>query len=134
MHTTNYYNTFIEVAPDTKAISAIHPTAKDKRTVAQIQYELIAGNPYKYSSDDVLFKVYAERNNANTTNSKDRESFFSKAQPCFRASPIPKQYGFGIHFNENGKMALYPMESEEYRQFLNDSGITKLKAMRSSKK
>lgn len=134
MHTTNYFNTFIEVAPDTKVTRGIPPTAKGKRTVAQIQFEIIAGNPYKFTSDDVLFQVYAERNNVNSNLKQARELFFSKGQPCFRASPIPKQFGFGIHFNESGKMALCPMESDEYRQFVNDSALTKLRAMRSSRK
>lgn len=27
-----------------------------------MQYQLIAENPYKYTSDDVLFQVFAEQN------------------------------------------------------------------------
>jgi hypothetical protein len=64
---------------------------------------------------------------------KAREQFFSKGQPCFRASPLTKTYGFGIHCDKNGKVALYGMETEEYQSFLADTKIKKVKAMKSSK-
>ncbi len=134
VHTTNYFDTLIEVAEDTKATSGTKPPAKDKKTVAEMQYELIAKNPYKYTSDDVLFQVYADRNDLTKAEYKNaREQFFSKGQPCFRASPLTKTYGFGIHSDESGKVALYGMETERYRQFLKDAKTTKVKAMKSSK-
>jgi len=61
-----------------------------------------------------------------------REQFFSKGQPCFRASPLTKTYRFGIHCDNNGKVALYGMETEEYQKFLADPKIKKYKAMKSS--
>ncbi len=61
-HTTNYFDTFIEVAEDTKAISGTKPSSKsDRKTVAEMQYEIIGGNPYKYTSDDVLFQVFTPK-------------------------------------------------------------------------
>lgn len=62
-HTTNYYNTFIEVAPDYELGTFQYPVAKsDKKTVALLQYEMLAKNPYQFTSDDVLFQVYADAN------------------------------------------------------------------------
>ena len=49
-HTTNYFDTFIEVADDTKADCGTQPPAKDKKTIAEMQVELISENPYKYTS------------------------------------------------------------------------------------
>jgi hypothetical protein len=134
IHTTNYFDTFIEVAEDTKADYGANPPAKEKKTVAEMQYELIAKNPYKFSSDDIFFQVFADRNDLTKAEyEKAREQFFSKGQPCFRASPLTKTYGFGIHSDKNGKVALYGMETEEYQQFLADTKIKKVKAMKSSK-
>lgn len=133
-HTTNYFNTLIEVAEDTKVDRGTNPPAKDKKTVAQMQYELLNGNPYKYSSDDILFQVYAEKNNIPENGYRQaREQFFSKGQPCFRTSPLTKSYGFGVHSNGEGKIALYGMESEAYQQLLSDSSVKKIKAMKSGK-
>lgn len=130
-HTTNYFNILIEVAEDTKVNCGTIPPAKDKKTVAQMQYELLDGNPYKYSSDDVLFLVYAERNNIPQDEYPEaREQFFSKGQPCMRTSPLTKNYGFGIHCNGEGKIALFGMETKEYQQLLADTTVKKIKAMK----
>lgn len=136
MHTTNFFDTFIEVAEDTKAVKGIPPPFKnDKMTIAGMQYDLIAKNPYAFTSDDIIFQVYADRNGLAEAEYKSaREQFFSKGQPCFRTSPLTKNYGFGIHSNEEGKVALYGMETSRYQQLLGDAKTRKVKAMRSSKK
>lgn len=131
-HTTNYFDTFIEVAEDTKAVRGTKPPSKEKKTIAEMQYELIAENPYQFTSDDVFFQVFADKNNLPETEYQSaREQFFSKGQPCFRASPLTKTYGFGVHSNHEGKVALYGMETIEYQQFLADEKVKKVKAMKS---
>lgn len=133
-HSTNYFNTFIEVATDTKVDSGTRPPTKSKKTVAEMQYEMIAKNPYKFTSNDVFFQVFADRKDISKSEYKQaRELFFSKGQPCFRASPLTKTYGFGIHSNNDGKVALYGMETAEYQNFLTDDKIKKVKAMKSRK-
>lgn len=135
-HTTNYFDTFIEIAEDTKASCGEKPKSKgDSRTVAEMQHEMISRNPYRFTSDEVLFEIFAKRNDVSETEKENaRNAYFSKGQACFRASPLTKTYGFGVHFDAEGKMAIYPMESEQYEKFINDNAIKKLKAMRSSKK
>lgn len=131
-HSTNYFDTFIEVAEDTKAACGTIPPAKGKKTVAEMQYELMASNPYKYTSDEVFFQVFADRKDLTKAEyEKAREAFFSKGQPCFRASPLTKTYGFGVHSNSEGKVALFGMETEAYQQFLADAKTKKVKAMKS---
>ena len=134
IHTTNYFDTFIETAEDSKVSHGTKPSSKDKKTVAEMQYELISKNPYKYSSDDVLFQVFADRNDLTKSEyEKARQDFFSKGQACFRASPLSKTYGFGIHNDHNGKIALFGMETNEYLKFLKDPKIKKVKAMKSAR-
>ncbi|HMN33317.1 MAG TPA: DUF6157 family protein [Chitinophagaceae bacterium] len=136
VHTTNYIDTFIEVADDCPTDISEMPKSKgDNKTVAEMQFELVVKNPYKYTSDDVLFQVYADRNDLTKSEYKAaREQFFSKGQPCFRASPLTKRYGFGVHSNKDGKVAIFGQETKEYQKFLNDTTIKKVKAMRTSKK
>ncbi len=135
LHSTNYYDTFIEVAEDTKATAGTRPPSKgDKKTIAEMQYEMISENPYKYTSDDVLFNVFAHRNGIkNEEHQKAREQFFSKGQPCFRASPLTKTYGYGLHCNSEGKIALYGVESNNYQRLVADDKTKKVKAMKSKK-
>ncbi|HRN54852.1 MAG TPA: DUF6157 family protein [Agriterribacter sp.] len=132
-HSTNYFDTFIEVAEDTRVSRGTKPPSKDGiKTIAAMQYELIAENPYQYTSDDIIFQVFADRNDLTKPEYKQaRELFFSKGQPCLRTSPLTKTYGFGVHSDSNGKVALYGMETTGYSKFLADKKIKKVKAMKS---
>lgn len=136
LHTTNYYNTFIAVSDDCPVLSGEIPVAKgEKKTIANQQFDLLSKHPYEFTSDDVLFDVYAERNELVEEEYEEaRRQFFSKGQACFRASPLPKRYGWGVHCDGNGKVAIYGVETSDYLQYINDPTIKKVKAMRSSKK
>jgi len=136
IHTTNYFDTFIEVAEDTKVTCGTVPSSKgDNKTVAELQYELLVNNPYKFTSDDIFFQVYAVRNDLTKQEYEEaKKNFFSKGQPCFRSSPLTKTYGFGIHADNYGKVAIFGMETEQYDKFERDPNIKKVKAMRTSKK
>lgn len=108
MHTTNYNNTFIQIAEDCPvAVAAAPPVKGDAKSVANLQFDMIAQHPYQYTSDDVVFAAYAAKNNISSGNAKtEREKFFSKGQPCLRCSPLVKRYGWGFHHNKDGKVAL----------------------------
>jgi hypothetical protein len=82
MKTTNYYDAFIEVAEDCPVkVAEIPPQKGGDKTVATIQYEMIAGHPYEYTSDDVLFHVFAAKNKIPpSARSAAREKFFAKRQ------------------------------------------------------
>ncbi len=135
VHTTNYETAFIAVADDCPASTGEVPPMKgDKKSIANIQFEILKKNPYKYTSDDVLFQVFAEKNDLTEAElAEARAAYFSKGQACLRASPLTKRYGWGVHHNEEGKIAIYGCESPEYEQFINEESIKVYKAMRSSK-
>ena len=135
IHTTNYQNTFIEVAEDCPvAHGEIPPLKPGKETVANLQFDLIAKNPYQFTSDDVMFQVFAIRNDLSEQEfAKARKEFFSKGQACLRSSPLGKRYGWGVHHNEEGKVALFGMETEEYQRLSGDTNVKKVKAMRSKR-
>lgn len=134
-HSINYFETFITVAEDCKVSEGkIPPIKNGKKTIASRQYEMIAKYLYKYTSDDLLFFIFAERNDLPKDEYESaRKKLFSKGQACFRTSPLTKQYGWGIHCNADGKMAIYGMESEKYQKLLKDEKINKVKAIWSSK-
>lgn len=135
IHTTNYQNTFIAVADDCPVAQGEMPPVKEgNKTVANLQFELVYENPYKFTSDDVLFQVYALRNQVSPTEMKEaRAEFFSKGQPCFRASPLPKRYGWGVDSNAEGKIALYGCETDAYKKLAADASRVVLKAMKTSR-
>lgn len=135
MKTTNYYDTFIKVAEDCPVETAeIPPERGGKKTKVRIQYEMISKNPYRYTSDDVLFNVHViKKDIPPEKQAGEREKFFSKGRACLRASALGKRYGWGIHFNAEGKTALYAVESEKYTTLVYDKSLKQLEAMRSSR-
>ena len=135
LHSTDYINTFIEIAEDSAAVNGeVPPTKGDAKTIASMQFDMVKNNPYKFTSDDVFFQVFADRNDLSKSEYKAaRAQFFSKGQPCFRASPLTKRYGWGVHSNAEGKIALYACESAEYEKLASDKSLKVIKAMKSSK-
>ncbi len=135
MKTTNYYDTFIAVAEDCPVDAAeIPPQKNDVKSVANMQFEWINKQPYKYTSDEVIFGVHAIRNDVSEKDmEKEREKFFSKGQACLRASPLAKRYGWGIHHDAEGRVAIFPIESEEYDKLTEDKNVKHVKAMRSKR-
>lgn len=135
-HTTNYQNAFISVSEDSKATRSVPPPQKkDKPTVAELQHALLTAQPYQYTSDDVLFLVHALKNNLpEEAYPSARAAFFSKGQACLRTSPLVKTYGFGLHCEAQGRVALVGMDTPVYQQFQQDESLKQLKGMRSSRK
>jgi hypothetical protein len=135
MHTTNYFNTLIEIAEDCPATQAeIPPVKGNKKSVANLQFEMLHEHPYEYTSDDVLFAVFAARKEIPEENlAEQRHLFFAKGQPCFRASPLTKRYGWGVHSNAEGKIALFGAETEAYANLVADDAVEKKKAMRTKR-
>ena len=134
-HTTNCKNTFIAIADDCPIdFGEVPPVKGDKKSAANIQYDMISKHPYEFTSDDVLFGVYAEKNDLHEDELKSaRAAFFSKGQPCMRASALTKRYGWGVHSNEEGKIALVGSETPEYRRLKNDTTLDVVKAMKSAR-
>lgn len=135
MHTTNYFDTFIAVAEDTAAVAATEPPIRATRSVAELTYRMIADNPYRFTSDEVIFSVWADRRDiAPEAREAARAEFFAKGQPCMRSSDLGKRYGWGVHADADGRVALVPMESEDYaRLAAGDGVVTVTRAMRSKR-
>ncbi|MVP01887.1 DUF6157 family protein [Paenibacillus lutrae] len=137
----NYYQTFITVAPDSTILeSMIPPSKKDGKTKALIEYELLIHHPYTFTQEEMIYEVHIRHKEIpeeifKQRGTEIRDELFQKSHACMRASMLAKKYGWGIHFDDAGKIALYPVESPEYQRFLaNESGRVKvLAAMRSSR-
>ncbi len=133
MHTTNYVNTLISVSPDTKAVAATTPLT-GRASIAEIQFAMLHGHDYELTSGDVIFTVFADRNDVIAKNrTAARDQFFSKGQPCLRTSPLAKSYGWGIHADANGRVALVAMESSGYENLMADEATVKRAAMKASR-
>jgi hypothetical protein len=134
MGTTNYRGTLIQVADDCPVDEAEQPPGGIAPTVAALQYALIAEHPYELTSDDVLFEVYAIRKSIPAEErSEARVTFFARDQACLRSSPLGKRYGWGIHHDGDGRVALVPLGSDDYDALAADPAVKQVKAMRSKR-
>lgn len=133
----NYYNTFITVAGDCPAERGmVPPDKKTGKTKPGIEYEMLAEHPYTYTQEQMLFEVHARHKDIPEEEREEcKAEFYGKPTACFRASMLAKKYGWGIHFDEAGRMALVPMESPDYRRFVEGqvAGVKLLAAMRNNK-
>ncbi|EWS81675.1 hypothetical protein BF93_16055 [Brachybacterium phenoliresistens] len=135
MSTTNYYDTFIQVAEDCPVQQAATPPERPSPTVARLQFELLRAEPYAMTSDDLLFAVHARRKDIpEQDRDQARTAFFARSQACLRASPLPQRYGWGIHHDAEGRIALVAAGTEDYRRFAEDEDLAQVRAMRSSRR
>lgn len=123
MHSTNYRDTLITVSSDCPV--SIGTIPEKPGTIATVQHALLA-DPYKLTSDDLLYETHRARGG-----DRSRDEFFAKPQACLRASPLVKQYGWGVHHDSEGRIALLDPQGADYRRLLADPGVRKTPGMRS---
>jgi Family of unknown function (DUF6157) len=132
MHTTNYQSTLILPSPDSTATSARIPKKAD--SVAGLQHAIIGAAPYEMTSDDVVFEVFARRSQVGEGDrDAARAAFFSKGQPCLRASPLVKSHGYAVHADSRSRIALVAMESADFARLVADETVTKRPGLRTSR-
>lgn len=130
-----YRNTFIAIADDCTAVAEIPQSRGDKPTVAVLHYELISEKPYTYTQADILFRTSLRQQSLplSADTPQKRDEFFAKPRACLRSSPLGKKYGWGIHFDDEGRVASYPADSPRYRELLADDSVKTMKALRSQR-
>ncbi|SMY07985.1 DUF6157 family protein [Flavimaricola marinus] len=132
MHSTNYTNTLILPSPDCRAEASVAPPKPG--TVAALQHAALIDAPYQMTSDDLLVQITATRRGLDSGDHADlRQEIFAKGQPCLRASPLVKTYGWGVHHDGEGKVSLIARNSPEFASLVADESITKTPGMRSGK-
>ncbi|MBO3102054.1 DUF6157 family protein [Cellulomonas fengjieae] len=136
MENVDYTSTFITVAPDFAGTTAREPVGA---TVAASTYAIIAASPYALRSSDVIFRVWADRHGVPADSSDEWSSFYATSRACLRSSDLGKRYGWGIHADADGRLALYPVGSPDYDALAagtapDGSAVTVKAAMRSSRR
>lgn len=128
-----YFNTFIAVAPDCPADAGIVPSQPE--SIAGLEYMLLSANPYRLSGEDLILAVQARHKGISEADIEPfKIALFSRPHPCLRASMLPKRYGWGAHYDADGRIALYGVETEDYRRLASQSGIEIIPAMRNRRR
>lgn len=134
-----YTNTFIQIAPDSECAEQTVPTSTRAKTPQHIiQYNLLMENPYQLTHKDLVFEVYIRakglEEEAKTRRDELWHELHAKEHACLRASTLMKKFGWGAHYDEHGKIALYGVDSDKYAELANpENGLKQLLAMRSKR-
>lgn len=139
MHITD---TFVRVAEDCPIEIGMAPVStRTLPPVHVIQYQLLSTEPYKYNLEELIYEVHVRHKQIPQEEQVTRKEeiwaeLFSKNHPCMRASMLPKRFGWGVHYNAEGKIAIYAKESPEYDQFIMGEGemLKLVYAMRSKRR
>ncbi|GAB3284037.1 DUF6157 family protein [Parasphingorhabdus pacifica] len=143
MERVDYADTFIAVAEDSVAEKATAPPLNPENpSIAARTYRMLVDHPYEFTSGDVIFTVYADRNGIpEVDRAMMRAEFYSTSRACLRSSDLPKRYGWGVHADSSCRLALYGVGTEEYAEFVSGrrrseagESITVTRAMRGSRR
>ena len=133
-----YRNTFITVAEDSRATSGEEPPARGTSpTVAAVQHAMLTARPGYWTEEDVLLASSPALRGRDDVPPGEwerlRAEYFATPRACLRASPLPKTYGWGVHYDAEGRITLHAVDSPEYARLAADPSLTQLRAMRSSR-
>ena len=102
------HENLILISEDAESRVSIIPPEGD--TIARIAYEVLISNPYQFTEAEYHHEVHITRRNRPDLNI----SSYS-----IKRSPLLQKFGWGVHRDVNGRLALVPAESEEYQNFSN---------------
>ena len=95
--------------------------------IVMIEYEELSNNPYKYTYEELKHRVHIERRGKKLGELKLDSYRLTRSQ-------FLKKWGWGIHIDRNGKLALVGCETSKYKQLLNDTSVDKKRAYRINKR
>ena len=113
-------NTLITVAESSSKTSIIPESKSKKETVKEVLFRILNEYPYHYKQYELFYEVHINQLK------KSKELKLEKYK--LQRSELCALLGWGIHGNNEGKLALVPVESSEYKELLNSSNINKKKA------
>ncbi len=125
MPSINYVRTFISVSPDCPARRGTPPPRPG--SVAALQFTLLSRQPYRHTSDDLAVAVTAARRNIPMAEEdRLRRTLLAGPLPCLRRSDLVQRFGWGLHHDARGRVALFGREGADYERLAADPGLRQI--------
>jgi hypothetical protein len=130
-----FRNTFVRIAADCPEAGGIEPPSRGgKKPVHLIQLELLLGQPHHFTHESLVVESELLREPpTGETRAEVLGRIRAKALPCLRCSPLAKRYGWGFHFDGEGKIGIHAGGSESYRKLAADPQLNQVAAMRNKR-
>ncbi|GJD48584.1 hypothetical protein OPKNFCMD_1307 [Methylobacterium crusticola] len=126
-------NCFVTIAADCPAkVGTVPGERGGAPSVPAIQHALLTAEPYRYDHEGLIWEVHRRHKGVageGLEAAAARRALLSRSHPCMRASALPKRYGWGVHYDDAGRIAIYGAETERYRELA--AGPAVVPAMRS---
>lgn len=118
-------NTLIQIASTSVKQSTVPISKSGKKTEAILLYEVLINNPYRFKQNELFAEVYF----------KIKQKPHLKIETyMMQRSELCSLFGWGIHGDEEGRLALVPSESDMYKVLFAKPFIIKKKAFNKHKK
>lgn len=133
----NYYSAFISVSEDCPSSEGTEPPQGAKKpTEAELHYLLTREECYFHTQEQILFRAHLLMKGldveAHEEGGEKWEEFFAEEQPCLLESPLAQRFGWGFHFNADGLVAAWPVESAKYHLLAENPELMQMKAFSNS--
>ena len=117
----------IMVSADSPHKKGTPPVSRKPDAIVMIEYDELINNPYKYTYEGLKHQVHIVRRKKKAGELKLDSYRLTRSQ-------LLKEWGWGIHIDRNGKLALLGCETPKYKQLMKDPSIEKQRAHRINKK
>ncbi|MCW1924405.1 DUF6157 family protein [Luteolibacter arcticus] len=131
----SFRDTFVRIAADCPGSAGVEPPRRGgKKPVHLIQLELLRAAPHHFTHQSLVVESELLREPP-TGESRNQivVRICSKPLPCLRCSPLAKRYGWGFHFDGEGKIAVHAAGSASYEKLAADPKLDQVSAMRSKR-
>ena len=98
---------------------------REQPTIAMHQYDVLTEMPYQLTYKQLKEEVHRTRRGKEFTDEQLETYMMKRSELC-------KIYGWGVHEDKNGKLALVGCETKEYRRLLRKPGVQRVKALNPS--
>ena len=98
---------------------------REQPTIAMHQYDVLTEMPYQLTYEQLKDEVHGNRRGKELTREQSKTYMMKRSELC-------KIWGWGVHQDKNGKLALVGCETKEYRRLVKDLQVQKEKALNPS--
>ena len=129
-----YTNTLILISDDCPTATALDPSRnRDTRTRAEIEFDLLQAQPHHFDHKAFTHRVHVEYKGQSGDTPLAFDEFHAKGQPCMRASALVKRFGWGAHYDGEGRISLVAADGPDYARLAASDDIKTLKGMRNKR-
>ena len=116
----------ITVADKCPANHGMEPTTnRAEKTITMHQYDVLTEMPYQLTYKQLKEEVHRTRRGKEFTDEQLETYMMKRSELC-------KIYGWGVHEDKNGTLALVGCETKEYRRLVRKPGVERKKAFNPS--